>query len=228
MNLRETTLVCTELLTQHVRKVISNEQQEQVAAYITNLLEVQKITREILRQRAISTPERVFAVHRGMDAFITAWFSDERPKPLCHGCTTGSCCRYQVDISESEAFFLASVVEEGYVQIDRERLEKQAAVPDDKEDDDRISAWLALPFQDRTCVFLTANNRCGVYEMRPMVCRKWFIPATENRDDCAKPDHHGAIQLVPEAEAIAAVGLAEEKSGRLPTMLLAALKKKGI
>lgn len=81
------------------------------------------------------------------------------------GC--GFCCYLVVTITKDEALTLLQNAEEESIQIDFDRLEKQASFGEDN--------WDKLPFADRKCVFLDDKGVCNSYEYRPASCRKQMV-----------------------------------------------------
>lgn len=191
-----------------------------------------KISRDL--ERAVKEVEalprgatRAKIVHSRAQAAIDTHFpKNPRDKKAvsCFGCTQSGCCHTNVDVTESEAVLLADLVESGAVKVDRDLLKLQAGISDEKEGKVGIRAWEKLSFENRRCVFLTAEGKCGVYEDRPSVCRKWFV--TDDPKYCADYSHEGGVLIVKVAEIIANAAFLTDESGRLPKMLLAELERR--
>ena len=80
------------------------------------------------------------------------------------GCS--HCCKQYVTVTAPEATILAYIAAVRGVNLDRDKLGRQAAL---KEGD-----YHAAPRDDASCVFLKDTGECSVYEYRPMSCRKYF------------------------------------------------------
>jgi uncharacterized protein len=89
-------------------------------------------------------------------------------KVLCEYCTA-KCCRYFALPMETPESF------EDFEYIRWFLLHDRAAVF--KEDDD----WYLLVFTE--CRHLQADNRCGIYDTRPKVCRDYSTKDCEYEDD---------------------------------------------
>src|SRR6185369_5054629 len=66
-----------------------------------------------------------------------------------------------------EARLAILAADEAGLQVDRERLRRQAEARTTDE-------WGALSREDRTCVFLR-DEQCAIYEHRPSACRKYMV-----------------------------------------------------
>jgi uncharacterized protein len=89
-------------------------------------------------------------------------------KSLCEYCTA-KCCRYfALPIETPESF-------EDYEFIRWFLLHDRATVF--KEDDD----WYLLVYTE--CEHLQSDNRCGIYETRPQICRDYTTKDCEYDDD---------------------------------------------
>lgn len=129
------------------------------------------------------------------------------------GCS--HCCHMHVTITLAEAHLALAEARTRGLQIDRERLARQAGRG--------LRGWEAMAPADQACVFLQADGGCGVYEHRPAGCRKLlvFTPA----EQCDMFEHpHGQVGRLatPEAEVAYAVMITRGPTGSLPDMLLQA------
>jgi Fe-S-cluster containining protein len=89
-------------------------------------------------------------------------------KVLCEYCTA-KCCRYfALPMDEPETF-------EDYEYIRWFLLHDRAAVFKEKD------TWYLLVFTE--CRHLQPDNRCGIYETRPHVCRDYSTKNCEYEDD---------------------------------------------
>jgi Fe-S-cluster containining protein len=134
-------------------------------------------------------------------------------------CTKGCnhCCKQVVAITLDEAHLLLRVVRQRGMVLDEDRLRRQADYGEE--------TWRDQPAEDRACPFLQDDGLCGVYQNRPMSCRKYFSVA--NPDLCnieTSPGSDVPIWYSYRAEAMTTAVLTESMTGFMPEMLLAALR----
>jgi hypothetical protein len=129
------------------------------------------------------------------------------------GCS--HCCYQPVYITDQEAQLLTMAVEDAGVRFDYDRAARQALWTDD--------TWRQQPHAERACGFLTDDGRCGVYEHRPLVCRKVLVRSDpELCDTVLKPG--GAVVMVASisAEVITAAAHVATEGGSLAHQMLIA------
>lgn len=85
--------------------------------------------------------------------------------PPCEFCD-GHCCR-------QNGHEFAVMLEDG----EENRFQDAIQFPDLVNGPD----WV-LPYKQGKCVYLTDNNRCGIYNTRPSACRKFKCTNGYNRD----------------------------------------------
>jgi Predicted Fe-S-cluster oxidoreductase len=126
------------------------------------------------------------------------------------------CCHISVAITGAEAAELIEVARDRCVPLDEAKLRRQAGHTDE--------GWLSQPVEDRACVFLGADNRCRVYEHRPLSCRKYFSVAPPELCNVERyPKEEVPIWFDPWTEALTSAAMTHFGSGDLPQMLLQAL-----
>jgi len=100
-------------------------------------------------------------------------------KPACHkGCPW--CCYINVDMLEAEAYFIADQVNKEFDKEKRiaineqmqKNREKTKNIPPEKKDTIK-----------HRCPFLEGDGTCGIYEIRPLVCRGMY---TSDDKQCKK------------------------------------------
>ena len=163
--------------------------------------------------------KRARYVHRLVDELSEYIFQDPNVKSLSP-CTSGcsACCHTQVSVTSDEAELLALRIRDG-VEINQNRLHLQMAAKNS------ASAWYALSFEERKCVFLDKENKCSVYEDRPSVCRTNAVIGEASQCDTTNGEQITRLVKTPEADlAIYASYLYAEEGGTLPYMLAKALK----
>lgn len=123
------------------------------------------------------------------------------------------CCYIEVGITSDEALLLRYAMQEIGLSIDLDRLRLQASHVE--------KGWSSLAYEQRRCVFLQDDNSCGVYEYRPMACRKHnVITAPEKCDTNKYPGGEIGKFVSVEAEIAHNAAIATFKSGSMSQMLL--------
>lgn len=163
--------------------------------------------------------KRARYVHRLVDEMNEHVLKDPKVialSPCTSGCS--ACCSTQVSVTSDEAELLASKVREG-TTIDLDRLHLQMATKNS------ASAWYALTYEERKCVFLGSDQRCTVYEDRPSVCRTNAVLGDSSQCDTTNGPGPQRLVKTPEADlVIYASYLNSSEGGTLPYMLARALK----
>ncbi len=127
-----------------------------------------------------------------------------------NGCD--SCCAMHVDATDDEADLLLTYINEKNIDIDKERLERQAEIGREN--------WHRQPVGDWSCVFLDdLTKNCKVYEHRPASCRKLLVLSDPELCDTKNP--HQRIQWFAqtEVEAIASATMNATESDTLAKLL---------
>jgi Fe-S-cluster containining protein len=166
------------------------------------------------------TPEGLAAgIHDATDRAVNQMLATNKhaKRIVCKkGCA--ACCYQQVTITRDEAELLALVARDARIDIDRERLQRQA-------EHRGIKPYATMGHDDKACVFLGAENECRVYEYRPVACRKYFVADTAEYCDLEKHPKHQVVAVTAiEAEVMLSAALATTDSGPMATMLLEVLK----
>lgn len=132
------------------------------------------------------------------------------------GCA--GCCHQSVQVSLDEVELLAQLVESGRVEIDRDLLKRQAEFVGDE------TEWWKLPASEKRCVFLNGQNKCSVYEDRPITCRKYFV--TTDPAICSTPTAEvGVMNLIHVEIFGTAAADIDQNEKRLPISLYERLNK---
>ena len=118
---------------------------------------------EILR--APAGPERARLLHKMIDQEIR---QSTKVSTTCQkGCA--ACCHMEVEITSDEATILVELIDNGFA-IDTERLALQAARPA------QSTGWQErMKSTTNRCVFLNSENSCGIYDSRPLMCRRHAV-----------------------------------------------------
>lgn len=153
--------------------------------------------------KTIDSVRRAEIVHELVDHFNASVFNHDivqQMSPCKQGCAY--CCHYEVSVTEDE---IDLIIQKVNPKVDLALLKKQ------KEN------FANLPFNERGCVFLDANNSCSIYPHRPSVCRTNAVIGTP--EQCIDSKN---LRLVNTHEAdmvIYSHFLSSKKNGRLPELL---------
>ena len=152
-------------------------------------------------------------VYKAIDKYFENAPEENKKGIQCKtGCT--ACCFIDVDISEDEAAIILNYCNENGIEIDKEYLEKQAAVGRKKYSE--LSR----------CVFLKEDNLCSIYPVRPIACRKHWVKTDPSLCDFSKNIIHqvgGYFDI--NTEILASALLNVENTGTFEKMMLDELKK---
>jgi len=152
-------------------------------------------------------------VYNAIDRFFDNAPAENKKDIQCKtGCT--ACCFIDVSISEDEAAIIVNYCCDNGIAINREYLEKQAAV----------GRKTYSPLS--RCVFLKEDNLCSIYPVRPIACRKHWVKTDPSLCDFS----NNVINQVGgyfdiNTEILASAILNAENTGTFEKMLLDELKK---
>lgn len=155
-------------LTRSLKKFVldyeSQLEPEVFAAFLNSMSEeLQSATNEIMK--APEGPARARRLHELVEQEIQQGADIE--VSCKKGCS--ACCHMEVEITNYEARILVARLYDGR-EIDFDRFEKQSQ----RELQDK--AWRRGPGdQMNRCVFLDKDGACGVYEERPVMCRRHSV-----------------------------------------------------
>lgn len=91
----------------------------------------------------------------------------KRPLSCKKGCS--SCCCIAVTCTNPEAKLALDTAKEKGLVIDKTRLKQQFIMGQDD------TSFVNMDPDVKPCVFLQDNGECGIYEVRPMSCRNYFV-----------------------------------------------------
>lgn len=157
------------------------------------------------------------------DKCLQESFSPERaPKISCaSGCA--HCCHMHVGITQAEGDLLVRFVEAKGIRIDTAKLARQLGYGDTPE------GWAVQPEGERRCVFLSAENTCQVYEVRPLSCRKYSVmtpPALCQIQSGGTRTGVVALYYDLDVEILTTAAFTFFAVGSLPMMVEAALRRR--
>lgn len=154
------------------------------------------------------------AVHKGIDDAVTLTKRTKNGRKIVckRGCA--ACCKVHVSITPSEAQLIVKWCEVNNVAIDVDKVRRQAM--------HGFATWGLQSPGERRCVFLTKDNSCSVYDVRPMACRKYFVASDPaNCDSVKRPGAEVAVVATHEAEVMfSALFTVEPGATTMPKLLL--------
>ncbi|MNL13949.1 Flagellin N-methylase [compost metagenome] len=178
-------------LTRSLKKFISDYQTELApetfAAFLDHLHEeLQNATRDLAQ--APAGPARARLLHSFVETEIAAGANIE--VSCKKGCS--ACCHMEVEVTNYEAAILKDLVVSGH-SIDRERLKAQSQRGlQDK-------SWReGMRNPDNPCVFLDSEGSCGIYESRPVMCRRHSV--TSPAKNCETLDATIVVRYFPKVD----------------------------
>ena len=178
-------------LTRSLKKFISDYEAELTPAVFASFLdqlheELGKASAELAK--APSGPARARLLHSFIETEIAAGANIE--VSCKKGCS--ACCHMEVEVTNYEAEILNEVVRNGYA-IDRKRLQAQSQrTLQDK-------AWReGMRNSNNPCVFLDGEGSCGIYENRPVMCRRHSV--TSPAKHCETLDATIVIRYFPKVD----------------------------
>lgn len=177
-------------VTRSFKKYVNDYQQQLDADTFVQFLEMLHTTlleESDAFQAQPSSEHKARHLHQLADAEIA---KAEIPSSCFKGCS--ACCHMEVEITNYEADILAKVIQEGF-NIDYDRLQKQSERPV------QAAAWReGIQNQESRCVFLNQEGACGVYEHRPVMCRRHSV--TSNPKNCETPDAPITLRYFPKLD----------------------------
>ncbi|HEX6168736.1 MAG TPA: YkgJ family cysteine cluster protein [Chitinophagaceae bacterium] len=201
----------TSLLKDYLASLLENADNRAAIDEILNLINAYRYQLGKFRNR--DRIETIKEVYKAIDKYFDNAPEENKKEIQCKaGCT--ACCFIDVDISEDEAMIISNYCNENGIEIDKEYLEKQAAVGRKKYSE--LSR----------CVFLKEDSLCGIYPVRPVACRKHWVKTDPSLCDFSK----NVINQVAgyfdiNTEILASALLNAENTGTFEKMILDELKK---
>lgn len=149
----------TSLLKDHLALLMEQPENQETIDQVLKLINGYKQQLKDLRTKDnIATIKEVY---KAIDNFFNNAPEENKKGIQCKtGCT--ACCFIDIDISFDEVDVIINYCRENSIEIDKEYLEKQAAVGRKKYSE--LSR----------CVFLK-DNMCSIYPVRPVACRKHWV-----------------------------------------------------
>jgi Fe-S-cluster containining protein len=124
------------------------------------------------------------------------------------GCS--ACCHQKVDLGAFEAQLIEKFLQDKPMALDQERLRKQTEALKGE-----AGTYERLPFEDRRCVFLSAEQTCSIYSVRPLMCRRHFVqsdPAICRSEDFSRLE----MDVNPDTDAYLSAYVTRNATRSLP------------
>lgn len=149
----------TSLLKDYLVTLMEQPENQETIDQILKLISGYKD--QLRNLKAKNNIETIKEVYKAIDNFFNAAPEENKKEIQCKvGCT--ACCFIDVEVSADEAAAIINYCNQNAIEIDKEYLEKQAAVGRKKYSE--LSR----------CVFLK-DNLCSIYPVRPIACRKHWV-----------------------------------------------------
>ena len=200
----------TSLLKDYLASLMDDPENKERINQILFLIDNYKVQLRTLKaQNNIGTTKEVY---KAIDNFFNKAPEENKKEIQCKaGCT--ACCFIDVDVSAGEAATILDYCHENHIAIDKEYLEKQAAIG--RRQYSEVSR----------CVFLK-DNLCSIYPVRPMACRKHWVKSDPSLCDFSKNvinRVNGYLDINTEILASAVLNIGE--MGSFEKMLLKELER---
>lgn len=151
------------------------------------------------------------ACYRAVDDLVKEHFKQPNNTHNCkEGCS--HCCHLFIFTTCDEALTIFNYCNANNIDIDKTRLEKQQGIETEE--------WTRTLGQHSKCVFLGDNDRCRIYPVRPIVCRKYYVASPPHLCDVTKGVNQIATCNIFDAELLSAGILEAREHGNLADQLL--------
>lgn len=147
-------------------------------------------------------------IQRVVDA---AGLNPARPISCKAGCS--ACCHQKVDLGAFEAELIEKYLQDKPLALDKERLRKQTEALKGE-----AGTYERLSFEDRRCVFLSAEQTCSIYSVRPLMCRRHFVqsdPAICRSEDFSRLE----MDVNPDTDAYLSAYVTRNATRSLPDVI---------
>lgn len=153
-----------------------------------------------------------------IDSEIAEAIQSSGLKPSCKaGCA--HCCRIAVECTVVETDAVVRYAAENKIIIDQEKLLRQS----------RLDNNQYMRSADNACVFLDGDNKCKIYPVRPMACRKYLVVGDPRKCNWDMGEQEVMVLSNANIDAIAygliAANDTPQESGVFSQMMLTSLEK---
>lgn len=198
---------------------VPTEQKERLLNQVEEMLTFYRSQIDKLEKEGVNAVSITFGLLRAASDTIAMHKKHLDGVQCKKGCA--ACCHLITDISLTEAETILSWMEERGQTLSPEQLkhlEQQEQITD--------STVFTLSGLSK-CVFLSQENTCSIYEVRPFVCRNYMVVNDPKYCDTkAFPGYRTTEQIIPEAEIIYSAFCDKYGEGeRLAKQILTVFKK---
>jgi Fe-S-cluster containining protein len=118
---------------------------------------------EQLRRQGVHDYHIIIAIYSIIDKLVA-----DSAKGESISCRKGCafCCKMNVDVTDMEGAVILAYCRDNKIPINKDYLAVQATIPKE---------MLGFTPKIAACVFLTEENTCSIYPVRPLACRKYRV-----------------------------------------------------
>jgi len=128
------------------------------------------------------------------------------------------CCHINIDMTLAEAEVIVQYCKDNDIAINEKLLEIQKS----------LTIQQRNAHKDNRCAFLSPDNTCSIYEVRPLACRKYIVASKPKHCDASKGTREVAVISELRTEIlISAYSTLKMMFGNMSQMTLKALKDAG-
>ncbi len=122
------------------------------------------------QQLRVMDPDYAYSIALGKIQLVLDEVVSSKGPPISCKAGCSACCHQKVDLGPYEGSLILTYLSEHPLELDVDRLKIQtealAKGP---------GSYERLPFEDRRCIFLGADQKCSIYSVRPLMCRRHFV-----------------------------------------------------
>lgn len=123
-----------------------------------------------VQQLKTMDPDYAYSIALGKIQLVLDEVTANKRRPISCKAGCSACCHQKVDLGAFEGELIQRHLSEHRIEIDAKRLKVQT---------DALAqgpgGYEKLPFEDRRCVFLGPDQKCSIYSVRPLMCRRHFV-----------------------------------------------------
>jgi Fe-S-cluster containining protein len=147
---------------------MNTEEYNDIESFFSNLTESEQKRFSIVLNRcfmayeaSVDKKEALKDLYRITDSIIDSYPENAKKSITCNGKGCSFCCNISVMCSQLEAKLIADYCKRKNIKIDKERLKEQS----------KLSVEEYVLSKHKRCVFLSKENQCSIYPVRPFACR---------------------------------------------------------
>jgi len=172
---------CSPNLGRVADNILNQCGEQALVDFVTYMNNRKEIFINIIKPLLIKEPiKAIMVIQQMMDMVI----KKEKPDNIqCNNCKIANCCYLNLDIIMSERLVIMEYIKKlGHTlpsflgKNEWERLNIQAdyikKIPKNKIISDEFAK---LPVEYRKCIFLNNDDKCSIYQIRPLRCRAFYV-----------------------------------------------------